>query len=250
MSVKKELSLVLDIGSNSIRFGYAGDEAPRLKTPSFYARHIKPLNAQTSMTAESDHIMREEYLYGNSLNSDNPFYEYMSLVDSDDKETPVDKFLEVYSADLCSRLSLDPRNYPVLIAEPNRNSKEFREKIGTLFERAGVPKMFLCKKAALSLYSCGKSSGVIFESGAGSTSATPVEEGYVHQEAISVTPFGGDVITDEIAADINPQHLKSQNVTLGNQIGDYHESYLSFMAKLEANRVKKSLFSFELDDSK
>lgn len=63
------------------------------------------------------------------------------------------------------------------------------------FEEKLTPSMFLCKKAMLSMYSCGKSNGVVLDSGAFSTTLTPIEEGYAIQQGVMTSSYGGEDIT-------------------------------------------------------
>jgi actin-like protein 6A len=63
------------------------------------------------------------------------------------------------------------------------------------FEEKLTPSMLLCKKAMLSMYSCGKSNGVVLDSGAFSTTLTPIEEGYAIQQGVMTSSYGGEDIT-------------------------------------------------------
>ena len=62
--------------------------------------------------------------------------------------------------------------------------------------------MFLCKKAMLSMYSCGKSNGVVLDSGAFSTTLTPIEEGYAIQQGVMTSSYGGEDITRLLSAEL------------------------------------------------
>lgn len=78
------------------------------------------------------------------------------------------------------------------------NSKAKREKITELmFEKYNVPAFFLCKNAVLSAFANGRSTGLVLDSGASHTTAVPVYDGYVIQQAIVKSPLAGDFITME-----------------------------------------------------
>jgi actin-like protein 6A len=86
--------------------------------------------------------------------------------------------------------------HPLLISEPNKTNKHFRKSMCEIFfEEKLTPSMFLCKKAMLSMYSCGKSNGVVLDSGAFSTTLTPIEEGYAIQQGVMTSSYGGEDIT-------------------------------------------------------
>lgn len=65
-----------------------------------------------------------------------------------------------------------------------------------MFEKYKVPAFFLVKNAVLAAFANGRSTGLVLDSGASMTSAVPVHEGYVLQQAIVKSPVGGDFITD------------------------------------------------------
>ena len=71
-----------------------------------------------------------------------------------------------------------------------------REKLTELmFEKYNVPAFFLCKNAVLSCFANGRSTGLIIDSGATHTSAIPVHDGYILQQAIVRSPVAGDFIS-------------------------------------------------------
>eukprot|EP00352_Strombidinopsis_acuminata_P007871 CAMPEP_0176372544 /NCGR_PEP_ID=MMETSP0126-20121128/25455_1 /TAXON_ID=141414 ORGANISM="Strombidinopsis acuminatum, Strain SPMC142" /NCGR_SAMPLE_ID=MMETSP0126 /ASSEMBLY_ACC=CAM_ASM_000229 /LENGTH=55 /DNA_ID=CAMNT_0017732409 /DNA_START=436 /DNA_END=603 /DNA_ORIENTATION=- len=47
-----------------------------------------------------------------------------------------------------------------------------------MFEKHGVPALFLCKDAVLSSFACGRSTALVLDSSYNQTAATPVHEGY------------------------------------------------------------------------
>lgn len=71
-----------------------------------------------------------------------------------------------------------------------------REKLTELmFEKYNIPAFFLCKNAVLTAFANGRSTGLVIDSGATQTSAVPVHDGYVLQQAIVKSPLAGDFIT-------------------------------------------------------
>ena len=60
-----------------------------------------------------------------------------------------------------------------------------------MFEKYNVPAFFLVKNAVLSAFANGKSTCLVLDSGASHTSAIPVHDGYVLQQAIVKSPLGG-----------------------------------------------------------
>jgi actin-related protein len=91
-----------------------------------------------------------------------------------------DLLCNLYSLELCPNLNVSPNSLPLLVGEPNSDTKEFRKSILQLVESIGIPKIFISKKGLLHAYSHGLSNAMIFESGAISSSLVVVEDGYVH----------------------------------------------------------------------
>ena len=64
-----------------------------------------------------------------------------------------------------------------------------------MFEKYNIPAFFICKNAVLAAFANGRSTGLVIDSGATQTSAVPVHDGYVLQQAIVKSPLAGDFIT-------------------------------------------------------
>lgn len=83
-----------------------------------------------------------------------------------------------------------------------------------MFETYDVPAFFLCKNAVLTAFANGRSTGLVIDSGASLTSAVPVHDGYVLQQAIVKSPLAGDFVTaqcrqlfEEMNVEIVPPYL-------------------------------------------
>ena len=95
------------------------------------------------------------------------------------------------------------------------NSRTKREKLTeVMFETYDVPAFFLCKNAVLTAFANGRSTGLVIDSGASLTSAVPVHDGYVLQQAIVKSPLAGDFVTaqcrqlfEEMNVEIVPPYL-------------------------------------------
>ena len=100
--------------------------------------------------------------------------------------------------------------HPILFSEAPWNQKYRREKLTELmFEKYSVPAFFLVKNAVLSSFANGRSTGLVLDSGATHTSAVPVHDGYVLQQAIVKSPLAGDFMTMQCK-----QFLEEQRVEL------------------------------------
>jgi len=72
-----------------------------------------------------------------------------------------------------------------------------------MFETFNVPAMYLALQGALSLYSAGRLTGIVVDSGDGLTQAVPIYEGNKIPNAISKVDIGGLDLTRFLAKDLN-----------------------------------------------
>jgi actin len=63
-----------------------------------------------------------------------------------------------------------------------------------MFECFNVPSLYLANQSVLALYSSGRTSGLVLDSGAGVTHTVPVYEGYSMPHAVERSNFAGDSI--------------------------------------------------------
>ena len=105
--------------------------------------------------------------------------------------------------------------HPVLMSEPPLNIRHKREKLTELiFEKYNVPAFFLVKNAVLAAFANGRSTGLVVDSGSSQTSAVPVHDGFVVQQAVVKSPLAGDFISmqcqryfDDQKVDIIPPYM-------------------------------------------
>ncbi|KAJ6340149.1 hypothetical protein OIU77_007990 [Salix suchowensis] len=94
-------------------------------------------------------------------------------------------------------LLIDPKEHPMLLAEPSSNSQQQRERTAELiFEKYNVPALFLAKNAVLTSFASGRATSLVVDGGGGSTIIAPVHDGYVLQKAVASSPIGGELLTD------------------------------------------------------
>eukprot|EP00494_Astrolonche_serrata_P027158 UN27421 len=92
---------------------------------------------------------------------------------------------------------INPAEHPVLLTEaplnPNKNRQDMAQKF---FERFNVPALYVAQQAVLSLYSSGRGTGMVLDSGHGVTHCVPVYEGYSLSHAITRMDVAGSDITE------------------------------------------------------
>ncbi|XP_063933077.1 actin-like [Zophobas morio] len=78
------------------------------------------------------------------------------------------------------QLRTNPEEHPVMLTEAVNNPKNNREKMAEImFEKYGVPGLFISMQALLSLYACGRTSGLVVDIGDGVTHTATVFNGWL-----------------------------------------------------------------------
>ena len=89
-------------------------------------------------------------------------------------------------------LNLDPKNMNILLTDSPLNLKENKQQIAEImFEKFRVESLSLINTAVLSLFSTGKTSGIVVEVGEGVSYTVPVFEGYALPHAIHKLDIAG-----------------------------------------------------------
>ncbi|WFD34452.1 centractin- actin- protein of the dynactin complex [Malassezia cuniculi] len=87
--------------------------------------------------------------------------------------------------------------HPVLLTEAPLNPRQNRDMAAQIFfETFNVPALYMSVQAILSLYSSGRTTGVVLDSGDGVTHAVPVYEGFSLPHAVRRIDVAGRDVTD------------------------------------------------------
>ncbi|EAR89738.2 actin (macronuclear) [Tetrahymena thermophila SB210] len=210
-------AIVVDPGSLSIRAGYSGEDTPRLVMPSQVGvrEEIKvPDQSQLLKDEDGNIINAEQNKMIEENKSDDKFKNYYvgesNLKIRRDNMEVVSSYMngEVKDWDAFEKLLLDvyenqirvqPSEYCLLISESSLHNQRQREKICQLaFESLKVPNFFIVKSGVLSCFSSGRSTALVLDTGAYSTYAVPVHDGYVLQKSVRKFDIGGEFLTEKI----------------------------------------------------
>jgi actin-related protein len=94
-------------------------------------------------------------------------------------------------------LRVSPDEQPVLLTEAPLNPKVIREKMTEMmFEIFNVPAMYIAIQPVLSIYSTGRTTGIICETGDGLTCTTPIYEGFTIPYAVKKIQIAGRHLTN------------------------------------------------------
>jgi len=92
---------------------------------------------------------------------------------------------------------VDSKDHPILLTESPLNSEANRGKMTQImFETFNVPAMYAAIPQLLSLYSTGRTTGLVLDIGDEVTTVVPIFEGYALRHAVTRLEFGGHHLTD------------------------------------------------------
>ncbi|CAG0920060.1 unnamed protein product [Notodromas monacha] len=211
-------AIVFDVGSYSLRSGYAGEDSPKAEIPSYIATYLDEGDkenggVETMETEDSSNISkssRRKYLVDScGIHVPKPDAEIVTYM-KDGLIDNWDLFEKILDHAYAQYLQTESRYHPVLFSEaPWNNDRSKREKLIELaFEKYDAPAFYLVKSAVLSAFANGRSTGLVLDSGATTTSAVPVHDGYVLQNSIVRIPLAGDFITSQCKKMLEEQQVE------------------------------------------
>ncbi|XP_069623652.1 actin-like protein 6B isoform X2 [Ranitomeya imitator] len=221
-------ALVFDIGSYSVRAGYAGEDCPKADFPTTLGV-FSPDESLSSELEKDRKLSRVYYIDTTCLHVPRPLAEVTSPLKNGMIED-WDAFQAILDHTFTRHLKSEPALHPILMSEAPWNARAKREKLTELmFEHYNIPAFFLCKTAVLTAFANGRSTGLVLDSGATHTTALPVHDGYVLQQGIVKSPLAGDFITmqcRELFQDMGVEIIPPYMIASKEVIQDFQASVL------------------------
>lgn len=185
-------ALVIDIGSHSVRAGFAGEDCPKCVFPTHFGSQTID---EMEVDGEDGTKQTKKLHFGsNTLLIPRKDTEVVTAM-ADGMIEDWDLFESMLDYTYKKGIQSESNLHPVLFSEPAWNVRNKREKLTELiFEKYNAPAFFLCKSPVLSTFANGRSTGVVLDSGATHTTAVPVHDGYVLKQGIVKSPLGGDFV--------------------------------------------------------
>uniref|UniRef100_A0A672M8Y4 Actin-like protein 6A n=1 Tax=Sinocyclocheilus grahami TaxID=75366 RepID=A0A672M8Y4_SINGR len=215
-------ALVFDMGSYSVRAGYAGEDCPKADFPTVIGVTLDREDGSTLMETDGEKGKQSAttyYIDTNQLRVPRESMEVMSPLKNGMIED-WDSFQAILDHTYKMHFKSEPSLHPVLMSEASWNTRAKREKLTELmFEHYNIPAFFLCKSAVLSAFANGRSTGLVLDSGSTHTTAIPVHDGYVLQQGIVKSPLAGDFMSmqcrelfQELGVEIVPPYVIASKV--------------------------------------
>ncbi|CAM5179134.1 unnamed protein product [Eretmochelys imbricata] len=214
-------ALVFDIGSFSVRAGYAGEDCPKADFPTTVGL-LAPEDAAPGAGRGEGEEAGEGLLHRHQLAA-RPAGEHRGPVAPEERH---DRGLGLFPGHpgphLWQTRQVGARPAPRAhvrgtVEHPGQAGEADRADVRALRH----PAFFLCKTAVLTAFANGRSTGLVLDSGATHTTAIPVHDGYILQQGIVKSPLAGDFISmqcrelfQEMNIEIVPPYMIAAKGTL------------------------------------
>lgn len=192
-------NIVIDNGSGVIKAGFAGENQPSCKFPSIIGvpRSDKQM---LGVEAKAEYIGDEAQKMRGVLKLSYP-------IDSG-IVTDWSQMEKIWEYCFSNELRIDASEYNVFLTEAPANPKANREKMTQLmFETFQVQGLYVAIQAVMSLYSNGRTTGLVADSGDGVTHSVPVFEGFSIPHAVRKNYIAGRAITDHMVNLLNQDNI-------------------------------------------
>lgn len=187
-------ALVLDIGSSSVRAGYAGDDIPKAIIPSFYGYKATTVdgdvqmggNAPENFESTTKQTPSDAKLY---LGQNGPsIWREGMEIGNPVRDALIFDFNPVpalISHALVDVMRVNPSEHPILVTEPAWNTPANRERMAEImFEEFHVPAFYIANTGVLNAFAAGKGSALVIDVGHAMASITPVVDGFVLRKGL------------------------------------------------------------------
>ncbi|XP_010363902.2 actin-like protein 7B [Rhinopithecus roxellana] len=193
--VRKIKAVVIDLGSQYCKCGYAGEPRPTYFISSTVGKRC-PEAADAGDTRKGTLVGHELLNTETPLKLVNPL-KHGVVVDWDCVQ-------DIWEYIFRTAMNILPEEHAVLVSDPPLSPSSNREKYAELmFETFGIPAMHVTSQSLLSIYSYGKTSGLVVESGHGVSHVVPISEGDVLPGLTSRADYAGGDLTNYLMQLLN-----------------------------------------------
>lgn len=185
---------VVDMGSGTTRIGFGGEEAPRVMAPTVVGAPRQSGMTGSLLRHHSDTFAGDAAWERRGILSLSHPVQGRRVVSYEGVE-------EILQDAFYSWLPNFPGETPLLWLEPTCTPREERERLCEIFfEGFDFPQLAIADAAAATVYSTGRTTGLVVDSGEGCTTINALWEGYKLQHASHFSSVAGRVLTDRLLA--------------------------------------------------
>jgi len=162
--------IVIDNGSENMRAGFGGEDAPKVTFPTVVASAVQKRSSEV-FDEEPFYFGHEALNKRGKLRIRYPI-EYGVITNWENVE-------ELWVHTIQSRLQTNAEENPILMTETPFNPKMNREKMTqVMFESLNSPSFYLAKHPVMAMLASGRQAGVILDLGGQEAHVIPIWEGY------------------------------------------------------------------------
>lgn len=190
--------IVIDNGTATVKAGFAGGAKPKVSIGNKVGRtkhmRIMPGGALEQEGPSSFYVGRKLDEHRGAFRLEYPMEK--GCVTDGGWDAMENVWEHVYSKE---NLNAKVDEHPVLMTEAPLNPRHNREKAAEIFfETFRAPAMFFSPQAVLSLYSSGRTTGVVIDVGEGLTHVIPVYEGFALPHSVMRSDVAGRDVTKHL----------------------------------------------------
>jgi actin-related protein len=193
--------VIIDNGSGYIKCGLSTQEEPDIIMPSVIGKpkyqneffdapynmaeiNIGKKNAKKNIKAK----YKNEIIGEDALNS--PSIYNLSYPINNGMVSNFDDLSEIYNYLFYKKMKIEPSDYPFLVSECLSNPMGKKEKMMEIFfENFRIPKLGMCLQTSMALKSTGRVTGLVVESGHGSTQISAIFDDYILPNSLEKSDF-------------------------------------------------------------
>lgn len=190
--MSKSPAIIFDNGSGVFKAGFSEDFAPFVIFPTIVGK-AKNQNLMIGMDQKEFYVGNEAASKPNLLHISHP------IVKGQIEDW--NKMEQIWQYTYENELVVDPQEHTILVTEPPLMSNKYHEKLAEIFfESLHVENFYSSITSVLALYSTGKTTGIVLESGEGITHSVPIFEGFAIPYATIKLDIGGLDLTNYLTS--------------------------------------------------